>query len=745
MNETKHIDCIQTEPVACVNPNMGGVAHLLAPAAPTVQRPGGMVRLATNRPAGHPDPWLADHITGFPLNILGHRGHRAFALMAARGEPDLSADGAQALADHDFECAQPQSYQARLDDGDLDVAYTATQRAMVYRFTFHTAGPHWLIFRTTAPGTLRALQGGSIVTGEQEIPGLRCFFWAQLPLGVSALRAGDEDGGFAARDQATGYGAVLAVGYEGKEPWTAEITVGISYISAEQAKSNASEALGRNFDALCDEGRADWNRELGRIQVEGGTERDRKVFYTSLWRAMERPVNIAEGGRYYSAWDGAAHDAGGAPFYVDDWMWDTHRGVHPLHTILQPERQRDILNSYARMIEQGPGWAPTFPQAYGNNAAMLGNHLASVAADALAKGIAFDAEAVYAGLRKTAMEGSRVPWFVGPATELDRFYLDKGYFPALAEGQQEWVEQVHGFERRQAVSVTLDHAYDDWCLAQLAQALGHTEDAEALRRRALYYRNLWREDLAVMAPRTADGSWVEPFDPGLFGGPGGRDAYAECNGWVWTWSVPHDPAGLMDLMGGREAFAGRLDLLFNQPLGTSIYHFLGQFPDSTGLVGQFPMGNEPGFLIPWLYLYAGQPWRTQYRVRQLMDLWFDDTPFGLCGDDDGGALSAWYVFGALGFYPLCPGRPVYGVGSPLFEKATIELGNGGTFTVLAPGASRQNKYVQSARLNGAPLERPWFTHDQLIPGGVLEITLGPRPNKLWGSRPEDAPPSFSKA
>ena len=744
MNKATHMDKLQAQPAAWVNPNMGGVAHLLAPAVPTVQQPGGMVRLAPNRPADHPDPWLADHITGFPLNILGHRGPRAFSVMAARGEPDLSASGTQALADHDFECAQPQSYAARLDDGHLEASFTATQRAMVYRFAFHTTGPHWLIFRTTAPGTLQALQGGSVITGQQEMPGLRCFFWAQLPPGAAALRTQDEDGGSAAPDRATGSGAALAVGYPGSAPWTAEITVGVSYIDAEQAHANAAEALGRAFEELCDEGRAAWNRELGRIQVEGGNEKDRQIFYTCLWRAMERPVNIAEGGRYYSAWDGAVHDAGGAPFYVDDWMWDTHRGVHPLHTILNPQRQRDILNSYARMIEQGPGWAPTFPQVYGNNAAMLGNHLAAVAADALAKGIAFDAEAVYAGLRKTAMEGSRIPWYVGPATELDQFYLDKGYFPALAQGQQEWVPQVHGFERRQAVSVTLDHAYDDWCLAQLAQALGHREDAAVLRRRALFYRNLWREEPGVMAPRTADGNWVEPFDPGLSGGPGGRDAYAECNGWVWTWSVPHDPAGLMALMGGRQAFADRLDRLFNQPLGASKYHFLGQFPDSTGLVGQFPMGNEPGFLIPWLYLYAGQPWRTQYRVRQLMDLWFNDGPFGLCGDDDGGALSAWYVFGALGFYPLCPGQPVYGVGSPLFEKATIRLGNGGAFTVLAPGASRQNKYVQSARLNGAPLERPWFTHDQLIAGGVLEIALGPRPNKLWGSRPEDAPPSFSK-
>ncbi len=735
--------------VAWVDPNIGGVAHLLAPTVPTVQRPGGMVRLAPNRPAGHPDPWLADHVTGFPLNIIGHRGPRAFAIMAASGQPDLAPGGAAALADHDFETAAPERYTAALDDGDLEVAFTATRHAMAYRFTFQAAGPHWLIFHTTAPSALQAHDGGRTVTGEQSVHGLDCFFWAQLPPGCAALYAQDEGGEAteateaAGTAQAQGNGAALAVGYNAREPWTAEVTVGFSYISAEQARQNAGEALGHSFESLCTDARAAWNRELGRIHVEGGDERQRRVFYTALWRAMERPVDIAEGGRYYSAWDGKIHDAGGAPFFVDDWMWDTHRGVHPLHAILNPTRQRDILNSYARMIAQGEGWAPTFPQAHGNNAAMLGNHLAAVAADAWAKGIRdFDVETVYTGLRKTAMEGSRIPWYVGPATELDRFYLEKGYFPALAPGQREWVSQVHDFERRQAVSVTLDHAYDDWCLSTLAEGLGHSEDAQALRHRALYYRNLWRADLGVMAPRTADGTWVQPFDPGLYGGAGGRDAYAECNGWVWSWSVPHDVAGLMALMGGREAFAQRLDALYNQPLGTSKYQFLGQFPDSTGLVGQFPMGNEPGFLIPWLHLYAGQPWRTQHRVRQLMDLWFDDGPFGLCGDDDGGALSAWYVFGALGFYPLCPGRPVYGVGSPIFERAAIQLGNGGAFTVAAPGASRQNKYVQSARLNGQELTRPWFTHDHLIPGGCLELDMGPRPNRLWGSGPQDAPPSF---
>jgi predicted alpha-1,2-mannosidase len=355
----------------------------------------------------------------------------------------------------------------------------------------------------------------------------------------------------------------------------------------------------------------------------------------------------------------------------------------------------------------------------------------------------FDVKMVYVGLRKNAMQGTRLPWRLGPATELDQVYLNKGFFPALLPGQAEWVAEVHPTERRQSVSVTLEHAYDDWCLSELAAALGETDDAIIFRQRAFNYRTLYHSDLGVMAPRIAEGQWVEPFDPTLSGGQGGRDYYTECNAWTWTWSVPHDVAGLLELMGGRERFLAKLDDLFNRPLGVSKWHYLGQFPDSTGLVGQFSMGNEPGFLIPYLYLYAGAPWRTQKRVRQMMDVWFDDDPLGLCGDDDGGALSSWYVFSAMGFYPLCPGRPVYGIGSPLFERVIIQLGFGGVFSIIARNVSAQNKYVQSAVLNGRNLERPWFTHADLVVGGSLVLEMSPRPNREWGSRPVDAPPSLS--
>jgi predicted alpha-1,2-mannosidase len=263
-------------------------------------------------------------------------------------------------------------------------------------------------------------------------------------------------------------------------------------------------------------------------------------------------------------------------------------------------------------------------------------------------------------------------------------------------------------------------------------------------KRAHNYANVFDGRIGMMAPKTADGQWVESFDPTRGGGQGGRDYFAECNSWVYTWHVQHDVAGLMALMGGREQFAAKLDQLFVEQYGTSKYAFLGQFPDMTGLIGNYAQGDEPSFHIPYLYNYCGQPWKAQRLLRQIMEVWYGDGPLGICGDEDGGAMSSWYVLSAMGFYPVCPGRPVYDIGSPLFQEVKIALAGGRTFTVSAPGASAGNKYVQSATLNGKPLDKPWFTHDELAAGGTLVLRMGPRPNRKWGSSPEAAPPSMSR-
>jgi predicted alpha-1,2-mannosidase len=246
-----------------------------------------------------------------------------------------------------------------------------------------------------------------------------------------------------------------------------------------------------------------------------------------------------------------------------------------------------------------------------------------------------------------------------------------------------------------------------------------------------------------MAPKSADGNWVANFDPKLGGGQGGRDYTTEVDSWQYTFNLQFDPAGLIQLMGGRDGFNAKLDQLFVEQYGESKFQFLGQFPDATGLVGLYSQGNEPDFHIPYLYDFSGQPWKTQRRVRQLMDVWYTADTHGIPGDDDGGATSSWYVLSAMGFFPVCPGSPIYELGSPIFEKTTLRMGNGKLFTITAHRVSAQNKYIQSAQLNGKPLNTAWFHHADIANGGTLVLEMGPKPNYQWGSAPAEAPPSLS--
>ncbi len=494
-----------------------------------------------------------------------------------------------------------------------------------------------------------------------------------------------------------------------------------------------SEIGSKSFENVEEESFGIWKDALEKIKVTGGTERQKRIFYTCLYRTKERMINITEDGRYFSGYDRQIHEAEKHPFYVDDWLWDTFRSLHPLGTILNPEREADEVQSYVRMYEQD-GWMPGFPQFYGDFPAMIGFHSAALVWDTYQKGIRnFDVDKAYEGLKKNAMEATMLPWRTGPMSSLDSFYLENGWFPALEEGEKETVPQVHSFEKRQAVALTLEHSYDDWCLAQLAKALGKTDDHDYFLKRSQNYRNVYNPETGFMSPKKADGNWVPDFDPQLSGGTGSRMYFAENNSWIWTFNVQHDIDGLIELMGGKENFTDRLDRLFNQPTKISKWQFMGQFPDASGLHGMFPAGNEPAFHVPYLYNYVGEPWRTQRRIRQILDIWFDDSPLGLPGDEDGGAMCAWYVFSAMGFYPVTPGTGTYAIGSPLFEKVEVDLPDGKTFVIEATECSKRNKYIQSARLNGKEINRPWLLHDEIMAGGRLQLQMGDRPNKNWGT------------
>ncbi|MGB2870164.1 MAG: GH92 family glycosyl hydrolase [Bacteroidota bacterium] len=738
-----HVDQVQ-ERVNYVDPNIGGVGHVLQPTVPIVHIPHSMVRLAPLRTPDVLDKYLAPKIYEFPLTITSHRIADAFAIMPTSGALSVNKEAVASEYDHSQETATPYYYSVLLEDSDILEEHTVTEHAAYFRFQFTRPDAGHVLLRSHKNSMLEVVDA-STVRGYEDDEHVRYFFHAVFnkPSNSHSAAVGKiiSDG----LSRVEGKNTCVSLDYAGPRPRTIEVKVGISYISLEQAARNVEkEMVGWNFDGVKQRARGIWEETLGKVKVEGGTEKQRRIFYTAIYRAHERMVSISEDGKYFSSFDGKVHDDGGHPFYVDDWLWDTYRSLHSLQLLLDPARKADMVSSYVRMFEQ-EGWVPSFPIVRGDHACMIGNHAASMVADMYLKGLRdFDVEKAYEGLRKNALQATMLPWANGPATELDSIYYTKGFFPALAPGEKEWVKETHSFERRQSVAVTLEHCYDDWCLAQLAKALNKQDDYDYFMKRASNYLNVYNRETGFMSPKTADGNWIQPFDPKLSGGQGGRAYFAECNSWTYTWSVQHDIQGLINLMGGREKFIARLNQMFNEGLNTEKFFFVGQFPDATGLNGQFAMGDEPSFHIPYLYNYAGAPWRTQKCLRQLMDVWFDDDPLGICGDEDGGALSSWYVFNAMGFYPVTPGSPVYNIGSPIFAKVTLSLGNGKEFVLRAKDVSAVNKYIQAATLNGQPLDKPWFQHSEIANGGTLELQMGPRPNKAWGSQPGDAPPSMSK-
>jgi predicted alpha-1,2-mannosidase len=715
------------EPVDYVNPYIGGIGHLLTATSPTVQVPYGVMRLVPST-AGGVDRYLARQISGFPSGGV--------IVMPTAGPLETDSAAFASDFDRDFEVVSPYYGSDVLDRYGITVEYTAGRRAAIYRLKYPgNSAAHVLMTAAEI-----AQDGASAVSGSSGGAGGREYFHALFSKPYTATRAFRARGAIAGRGRrGRGAGAEmagLALDFTLKPGEQLILRIGTSYISTELARRNLlGDIATENFDKAKAAARAIWNRELGKIAIEGGTESEREIFYTALYRSMGRPTDITEEGDQYYGFDQKIHSAEGHPFYVGDNFWDTHRSLHPLQLLLDPQRQIDMIRSLLRMYEQS-GWLPTVPTIGGDRGVMIGHHGTAFIADTYMKGYRdFDVEEAYAGMRKNAMEATMLPWRRGPLTELDRVYLEKGFFPALAQGETESVKEVHPSERRQAVAVTLENSFDDWCLAQMAKALHKDADYAYFMKRAGNYKNVYNPQIGFMAPRSADGKWVEGFDPKLGGGQGGRDYFAEMNSWTYSFFVPQDIPGLIRLMGGAEAFSKRLDALFTEGYSGSKYAYLAKFPDSTGLIGQYAQGNEPSFNIPYLYNYVGQPWKTQFRVRQIMKIWYGDGPLGIPGDDDGGAMSSWYVLSAMGFYPVTVGRPVYDIGSPLFRQVRISLANGKTFSITARNTSGKNKYVQSATLNGRQLNSPFFAHSDLWAGGSLVLEMGPAPNRNWGTTP----------
>lgn len=725
---------IPKEPVDHVNPFMGNISHLLVPTFPTIHLPNSILRVYPER-----GDFTSLLLRGLPLMVTSHRGSSAFNLSPFQGdEKDIKPVISYS---YDLEKITPCSYSVFLDEQKTDVRFAVSHQSALYEISFGQKNPSYIILNSRN-GELK--WDGKAVSGYQSLDNrTKVYIYLETdtkPASTDVLK----DGAIAKGESgASGRNACIVLNFTDKAT-VLRIRYGISFIDEMQARKNMErEAKSYDLKSMITEGRRIWNEALGKIKVTGGTENDLTVFYTSVYRTYERPVNLTEDGRYFSAFDGKIHDTNGTPFYTDDWIWDTYRAAHPLRVIIEPKMEVDIINSYLRMAEQMDNfWMPTFPEVTGDSRRMNSNHAVATVIDAYEKGLrGFDLEKAFEACKKGITEKTLAPWSGKPAGELDRFFKEHGYIPALREDEKETIPEVHPFERRQPVAVTLGTSYDEWCLAQIAKQLGKTEDYQYFLKCSFNYRNLFNAETDFFHPKDSKGNFVMPFNYKFSGGQGARGFYGENNAWTYRWDVQHNVADLINLMGGRDAFVANLDVTLIEPLGKSKFEFYAQLPDNTGNVGQFSMANEPSLHIPYLYNYAGQPWKTQKLIRTLLKEWFRNDLMGVPGDEDGGGMSAFVAFSKIGFYPVTPGSPTYNIGSPIFSESVIKLANGKEFRITAKNCSEDNKYVQSAKLNGKDWTKPWFSHEAIKDGGTLELTMGNTANKSWGSSPDDAPPS----
>ena len=502
-----------------------------------------------------------------------------------------------------------------------------------------------------------------------------------------------------------------------KEGETVEMKVGISFVDMEGAANNfEQEIASKNFGQVKQEATELWNKELNRVRISGGTDDEKTIFYTAMYHAFLSPNLFTDVDGRYLGMDLKVHTTDKEdPVYTTFSIWDTFRALHPLLTIIDPHTNESYIRSLLKKQREG-GVFPKWDCAANYTGTMIGYHAASIITDAYVKGYRdFDVREAYQACLRTAeydTTGIVGPkWLVPFVMPRARYYKDAlGYIPCDLENE--------------SVAKALEYAYDDWCISVLADSLGDVETRDKYARFAGAYKSYFDPETRFMRGRDSKGKWRTPFNPRS--STHRSDDYCEGTAWQWTWFVPHDVPGLVGLMGGEEAFAGKLDSLFtvsSELEGETVS------ADISGLIGQYAHGNEPSHHIIHLYNYVNRPWRTQELVDSVLHSQYRNAPDGLSGNEDCGQMSAWYILNAMGFYQVCPGEPVYSIGRPLFEEVTIHLPGQKDFVIRTKNNSKENKYVQSILLNGKPLEQPFFTHSDLTAGGVMEISMGAEPFK----------------
>lgn len=706
-----------------VNPFIGTDAH--GHTYPGAAAPFGMVQLSPDTRLEGWDGCSGYHysdslIYGFSHTHLSGTGVPDYCdvllqpyMGRARLEPEDYATPFRKSDEH----AEPGYYAVRYDKDDISIELTATERVGVHRYIYpkNREIGHLLIDLRHRDEVL----GSSLtVINDHELTGYRVSrSWAKEQHVYFVIRFSRPffnskvlDMSQSPRSSQRSVTSKEIVGlfdfycYEGLP---VVVTVGISAVSAEGARKNLeAECNHFDFDKVKAETQAKWAAQLGKVEVEGGSDAQKTTFYTALYHTMLAPNLYSDVDGQYRGRDMKTHTAAGHDQYTVFSLWDTYRACNPLYTLLEPKRTGDFIQTFLRQYEQG-GLLPIWELGACETDCMIGNHAIPVITDAWLKGIrGYDGnQALNAMLTSANQDRYGLKW-----------YKKLGYIPSDEEPE--------------SVSKTLEYAFDDWCIAQMARDLGRKDVYETFIRRAQQYKNVFDPGTGFFRAKN-NATWHEPFDPYEV-----NFNYTEANAWQYRYAAPQDVSGMMRLAGGRTAFAAQLDSLFSAQAKTTGR----QQADITGLIGQYVQGNEPSHHIAYLYNFAGQPWKTQQRVRQILDEQYSDRPDGLSGNEDCGQMSAWYVFSALGFYPVVPAGGQYVIGTPLFEKAVIRLENGNTFTINARGASARRPYIQSAYLNGQPLTKTWITHADILKGGDLTFNMADKPSE-WGKNEADCPVS----
>lgn len=677
-------------------------------------------RLRGIRQTHQPSPWISDYAN--------------FSLMPVSGKLAVTEEARASEFRHETEQAHPGYYRVRMDTWSATAEVTPTERAASFRFTYENAGDAYVVVDAFPKhseveirpaermilGICRNHNGGVpdgfanyfVIVFDQ--PFTAHGTWTPDAIQENALKLDAEHAGAYLKFDVPAGGTVTC-------------RAASSYLSHEQAQRNLQREIGTaNFDAIKQRAEAIWNDTLGKIRIEGASTEQQRTFYSAFYRSVIFPHKFFELDAnnqpvYFSPYDGKVHQG---HLYTDTGFWDTFRASHPLYNLLFPQVSAEILRGLTAAYEQS-GWLPSWSSP-GHRGCMIGNHAFSLFADAWVKGVRdFDAAKALDAMVHDA-NTQAPPQCASIGRDGAEPYHRLGYVPSN--------------RFREATAKTLEYAYDDFCAAVVARALGKDGIADTFAKTAMNYVQVFDDRTGFVRGREDSGNWRADFDPTEWGGP-----FTEGNAWHWTWSVFHDVPGLIRKLGGDEAFGNKLDAVFYTPPTVNVGSYGGMIHEMTEMVaanmGQYAHGNQPIQHQIYLYNYAGQPWKAQARVREVMTRLYQSTPDGLCGDEDTGQMSSWYVFSALGFYPVCPGTTEYVIGSPLFNRAVIQLPNGREFVIDARTNGPQRPYIHGARLNGNAFDRTFLNHEEIANGGRIEFDMESAPSRKWGTSPQSRPGS----